>query len=715
MQLKIIILLACLITTTLIAQDFNPKTITLSENPKQEEFSFLKEELKDVQIVQLGEITHFDGNVFEMKTKLVKFLIEEMGYTTLAFESGMYDVWKAQKKIKQGDNVKEALQNSLFSVWAKTNEFESCIQFIEKNKEQLKIMGFDNQITGTFGLEHLVPELYAYCTANNLKLKLKPDDVSLLLESMTKSGFFDEGDILFVQFNEDFNQLLTQLSKLPETEENFYWKQIVKGLIALGKDTFESDLILSTFNTTAADNSRDRQMAANLLAYSKRHPNEKIICWGANQHFVNDISSVKTPILKEFVPMGTYLKKELKEKIYSLAAVTATDSIFLQNKWNQTPIQPHSFEAFLKSKNVPHLFISSKQPEMAKTQFNRLFSPITFVEANLSQLHDGYLFFSNASQATPMTDENEITVSISKPADVEETINESVVISSLKEVIVYGSRTPYQIIKKAIEKQKDNYPDQPFSSQLYTNVSLKIKDSVFLDFDFVAEQYDLGYVSHTNRSTKKLHQIKWNKKSIYEPITLREYHGLMYNSPIQYMPLLKNNKFKKFDLVLEEVKMYEGEEVYVIYFSSSRNHSTFTRRVFLSNYSGYLYINKSDFAVRKLYENWEVTAFPESFQEGYAFSDAYAKYVKKEYTSESTLTEFKKRNGLYYITNSTNTIKGKIVEINSNAIPFETQVTSYWFDFNDTNPTKINNKAEQHLFEKVTFDPVFWKQFVKPE
>ena len=78
------------------SQEFNPKRITLSQNPEITDFSFLKEELKDVQVVMLGENTHFDGNVFEMKTKIVQYLHQEMGFNTIAFESGIYDVWRAQ-------------------------------------------------------------------------------------------------------------------------------------------------------------------------------------------------------------------------------------------------------------------------------------------------------------------------------------------------------------------------------------------------------------------------------------------------------------------------------------------------------------------------------------------------------------------------------------------------------------------------------------------
>src|SRR5690606_3277527 len=111
-----------------------------------DDFSFLKEELKGVQVLMLGEKSHFDGNVFEMKTKIIEYLYKEIGFKTIAFESGVYDVWKAQNEINKGTNVQLAFKNSLFTIWSDTNEFQSFVQFYDANKSNLKLFGFDSQI-----------------------------------------------------------------------------------------------------------------------------------------------------------------------------------------------------------------------------------------------------------------------------------------------------------------------------------------------------------------------------------------------------------------------------------------------------------------------------------------------------------------------------------------------------------------------------------------
>jgi erythromycin esterase-like protein len=722
---KIISVLCSLFFLSGNAQNFNPKILTLSENI--EDFSFLKEELKGVQVVMLGENTHSDGNVFEMKTNIVKYLHQEMGFNTVAFESGIYDVWKAQKSIDKGEKARNAFENSLFTIWSKRKEFQSFIDFFDQNKANLKLFGFDNQISGKYGEKELIKDLYDYCNQNKLKLKLDRENLELLMESMLY-GVFDEGDITYDQYETALNEILNKITKTAKIEEQFYWTQIIKSLLTLGEERYLSIQNPSSFYVDSKDNIRDKQMADNLLAYIKNHPNEKIICWGANQHFTNDVTSISTPILKEYIPMGSYIKNSLKEKVYSLAAVTAADSIYMQNKWYKTPLNEASFEYHLKKNKSPHLFISSNQPEMKKIQLNRLFSPETFIEARLDLLYDGYLYFNSIKESTPIdeirTGDSTRDMKIIDVSEIErkkinnivlqnETKSDSKTIA-LNEIVVYSKKTPYEIINKTINNFEKNYPEVPFTSKMYTNLSTDIQDTTHLNFSFISNQYEDAY-SNIYRSTKQLKEIKWDIKNGYEPQNLREFHSLMYNNPIKYAPLLNIRKFKKFLFTLEEIKKYNGQEVYVITFSTKRDHSNFTKRVYLSNYSGTLYINKNDYAVVKTIENWEVTKFPVEFKEGFNLNGMLAKYTKKEFVNETIETDFIKINDLYFISHSEIEIVGKLLDFDNKSVPFKTTINSFWSDFNTQNPERISNKDEQHVFAKINYNKTFWEAYKFPK
>ena len=710
------------------AQSFNPKILTLPENPNIDDFSFLKEELKNVHIVMLGELTHYEGNTFEIKTKIVKYLYQEMGFKTIAFESGVYDVWKAQKDINKGYDTKKAFIKSLFTIWAKKNEFQSFIEFYDKSKNNLKLYGFDNQITGEYGDKELVNDLYEYCKNNKIKLPLKKEDLSLLIESMCVSGIFDEEDISYNQYKSSLSELLNSISAKPENEENFYWSQIIKNLLSLGENYhFLKEPIISSFWANSMDNIRDKQMANNLLEYIKKHPDEKIICWGANAHFVNDMSSITTPVIKDFVPMGSYIKKALKDKTYSLAIVPAYDSIYVNSKVIQAPVNTSSFEYYLKKSDAPHLFISSNQPEMKKIQVNKLFSLATFIEARLDLLHDSYLYIKKSKETTtiaydenvdhkrsgPSSNNQEGIVSNKQISTQNDDNDKNAGIIALNEIIVYNKRTPYQIVKKAIDSLSKNYPDSGLSSTMYTNLTTDIQNTNCLNLDFTADQYENSYFS-MYRSAKQIKEIRWNIKNGYEPKNWREFYGLNGN-PVRNAAFLNKRKFTKLNFTLEEIKKYNNKEVYVISFSSPRNHSTFTGRLYLSNFMGTLLINKDDYAIVKIIENWDVTEFPEEHQEGLNLKGAFENYTKKEYTAERIETDFIKIGSLYFISHSLIDITGKITDAKNNSLPFKTTLDSYWSGFNTVNPVKIPFKDEQPLFEKAKYNILFWEGFSIPK
>lgn len=700
------------------AQDFNPETVSLPNNPTAQDFSFLKEQLQDVQVVMLGERTHSDGNVFEVKTEIIKYLHKELGFSTIAFESGTYDVWKAQKEIGSGESPRAAFEKSLFPVWARAKEFQGFVSFFEMNKKRLKVFGFDSQITGQYGEKELVRDLYEYCHQNQLPLKLNREDLELVLESINNSGVFDQEDIPYEKYKSSLSNLLVSMEKKPRNENQFYWKQIIKNLLSVGEDSHSGkEAILSPFNTTAEDNIRDRQMADNLLAYMEAHPGEKIICWGANVHFVNDMSSINAPVLREHVPMGAYLKKELHKKIYSLASVTAADSIYLNKVWSKTPVSASSFEQFLKDKGKPHLFISSHQHEMKKTRLTRLFSPIDFVAARLDLLHDGYLFFSSVAQATFSENEADgpilaVSSARSNPEQMDRQDNSGRKSSDgqnlLNEVLIisYNKKFTYSVVSKAIENIGKNYPVNAFNSKQRTNIDVTVLDETILNLDFLSGQYDRGY-HQADRNSKQLKEVRWNRKEDHFPKSIREFWSLSYNNPIMYSRCLTGRKSKKFSFKISEVSSHDGRKVYVVDFSIPRNHFTYTHRSLPSFYSGTLYINQDDFAVVKVLENW---TFTESLEK--AGSDTYGwmdETAKKEIRTESIETNFEKKNGLYYLSGSEIEITGTLQKQDAIPTPFRILISSTWTDFSVESLQKIPYKDEQNLFGQIGYHKTFWE------
>lgn len=365
---------------------FSPESKELSD------LQFLNSELEGKPLVMLGEMTHMYGNIFEMKARVIEYLHSKLGYTTIAMESSMYDLWLMNSRHAQFNPV--AFNEAVFGVWSDTSEFQRLVQYIEEN--DLKVIGFDSQII--HNTPDFIDDFFRFCSEKNISIKLDEDDFGLVMEEVLDDYLFEEEDITFRDFEKELNRIIRKMEKLESTETNFYWLQFTKSLLASSKDAFfNKEEILTSDLVNQHHNFRDEQMADNLLSYIARNQEDKIIVWADNVHIINDIGSYQQPVIKDFVGMGSHIKKALGEEVYSLATFHANDSLFDGREWHSTPVKKASFEDKLVSLNKPYLFISSNQHAMKKLQESRLLSFIDYYEGRLDQLHDGYIFLKNAT------------------------------------------------------------------------------------------------------------------------------------------------------------------------------------------------------------------------------------------------------------------------------------------------------------------------------
>ncbi len=103
-----------------------------SIDPDDEDFTDLeplRETLADVRLVLLGEADHQSGSDFLAKTRLVKFLHQELGFDVLAFESPMYDMKVAWDSLRTGTPPREALWLGA-STWAGADQIQPLVAYL---------------------------------------------------------------------------------------------------------------------------------------------------------------------------------------------------------------------------------------------------------------------------------------------------------------------------------------------------------------------------------------------------------------------------------------------------------------------------------------------------------------------------------------------------------------------------------------------------------
>lgn len=284
-------------------------------------YSRLKTILKDVEIVMLGEQSHGEATTFSTKIKLIKYLHQEMGFDLLVFESGIYDCQKAWELISQGADVKTSLAKSIFMLWSTTREFFPLTQYVEDNlhtAHPLKVLGFDNQFTGRLSEKQFCTDLSEY--VNELDPSWTTSrEWKHFIKSMALLARYESDSLKKRDIASDTTYIRGLTSKISEATQDSladFWIQSLKSAKA-----FLSDMSLKT-------DFRDKQMAENLIWLKERHPNSKIICWGATSHFLynSKVVKMKSPLIqamggkyyKGHLMMGSYIKDTYGPKVFTV-------------------------------------------------------------------------------------------------------------------------------------------------------------------------------------------------------------------------------------------------------------------------------------------------------------------------------------------------------------------------------------------------------------
>lgn len=781
-------LISCFFLTIAQSQELKTTELLPPESKEITDLSFLKKELQGKQLVMLGEQTHMYGNIFEMKARVLEYLHQELGFTTIAMESSMYDIWKMNKN---GFDAKE-FNNAIWGVWSSTLEFQRVVNYIEKNN--LKVIGFDSQVNNT---SQFVEDFYDYLESQKIILKLDEDDLGIIIEGVLENVTIEEDDIKYKVYEKEINRIIKQIEGLESNETNYYWKQFTKGLLASSQDAYYNKKeILTTDFGNANDNIRDKQMADNLLSYINRNPNVKIICWADNVHIINDNSSITKPIAKEFISMGSYIHKELKGKSYSLATIHANDSLLDlgTKKWHSTPIKTNSFEYELNNLNKPYLFVSSNQEKMQSNKETRLLNFVDFTNARLDQLHDGYIFFQNATLPKLETKKDSVTVSnkqvaigkkikqiqigqnvvlkgqildkennepipfatlILKNEEIYRVADENgffelpvkkqmvqtafVSISSLgfetnevllneltekvylkpkfeelEEVVVTGYLSPITVLKEAISKKGTNHPVEPFNFYRYGKVIININDTNELDLELITKDHDDGYLSPFV-ITQRVVQIKWNKNKKPNRYKYSSQFFSYRQNAIRYANILHKRKYKKFKLKFVKPNNVEDEDNYIIAFQTERNKWNYTNKGYPTKYSGRVYINKENFAIIKVVENWETTLKKDEIEEHFKGYENYKDIVATTIKEENICTYSQiNDNGKYYATQYFNRRYTETLnkENKKNYSVFERDSHLFDFELKDVENIEYEwREKEQTVLNRVDYNETFWNSF----
>ncbi len=356
------------------------------------DLKFLKETLKGVDIVALGEVSHGDGTTFETKVRLVKFLHEELGFDVLAFESGLYDCKKAWELITQGETADSTAGKGVFAIWSKSSQVAPLFQYIENQKNgkyPLILAGFDFQFTASASKDYLVADFISFLNGLGIKLGDTDDfsDFTRTLQSLIEDENYSENISLLIKC---FDRIEQELYRVELTREVSFWLQWIK----------------STKNLVTDRNHRDKYMAENFIWLKDQYyPNKKIICWGASSHFMFNSSHLNVRFLDKFPTMGDSIKIRYNNRFYTIGFTdyAGERGTLWEEGYKIEPAKPGSLEDVINRSCVQNCFIDFHEisNECFLKQNKILTRPFWFYKRMvIPKVMDGLIFIKEMKKST---------------------------------------------------------------------------------------------------------------------------------------------------------------------------------------------------------------------------------------------------------------------------------------------------------------------------
>lgn len=378
----------------------------------------LKDIVGDARIVALGEATHGTREFFQLKHRMLEFLVTEMGFNIFAIEATMPEAFDVNEYVLRGKgDPAKALAGLYFWTW-NTEEVLEMIRWMRRynadpaHPTKVKFYGFDMQ-SGVRAFK----VLHSYLT------ETASGDAELLREHPAISLMGDPYSA-------------TEFSRLPEGEKDDAI-EILRGIIGrldeVGGGTKDGDRWkivrqhaevlrqgLRRFSSIRPG-SRDSSMAVNVeWIMDHEGPEARMVYWAHNRH-------VWTYSEASYVPMGRLLRERYGDDMVVFGFAFNQGS-FQANRvhpvefrlnglrpFHVTPLEKESLDATLAEAGHPFMaldlrdlpdsgdaaewFSEPRLTRMSGSAYSLEWN--VFPSGNTSKTYDAFLFVNETTAARP--------------------------------------------------------------------------------------------------------------------------------------------------------------------------------------------------------------------------------------------------------------------------------------------------------------------------
>ncbi len=370
----------------------NQEEIKSLDSEDYSDLEFLKSLLADKTVVSLGENFHRVGEYSTLKTRIIKYLHEELGFDVIAFESGMGECAAVSEDISNLTS-KEMMENSIFPIWhsKETLGLFDYIKAQSKTDRPLELAGYDMQLTSMYFSNFMFKWLYG------IDVDIATDFATFEMEYLQSFyGLLNQYAFESYKHKQEFQTILDKYA--PKYEEVIKYmtnnREKFEAVYPDNKQLFDiaiktlqtrPDMVkMSMLENRASYELRDVIMADNVEWMMKTlYPNKKVILWAHNDHLSKNTSEILTQEngkwINNFTSMGELLSKKLQDKMYVIGFYMNSGkatTITTMKPFDIKPMPNGSLENLMMNSGYKYTFVDLMNHEKETKEYEWMFNPI---------------------------------------------------------------------------------------------------------------------------------------------------------------------------------------------------------------------------------------------------------------------------------------------------------------------------------------------------
>ncbi|HEU4470670.1 MAG TPA: erythromycin esterase family protein [Flavisolibacter sp.] len=259
-------------------------------------------------IIALGEPTHGTSEVFTLRLRLLKYLVEQQGFTTLMLEDELPEAGLINDYVLYGrDTAVSLVKKLLFPVW-QNEEMVALIEWMrtynQTHDKKIQFRGMDMQ-----SVRVARQNLLRFGRDNDPTLAGQVEELAKMTGRLSKNWESGQRPLIkdsLVKLTENiqahFESRLQDYGKKAQPD-TLNWMQLNLAILAQYYPNMDWEM---------SSDYRDSCMAQNIIDYYRQYPDTKMLIWAHNSH-----------VSRAGGMMGYWLNRYFKKRYFNIGFATS--------------------------------------------------------------------------------------------------------------------------------------------------------------------------------------------------------------------------------------------------------------------------------------------------------------------------------------------------------------------------------------------------------